>query len=109
MRLSATFGPQLASARWSPGEATLRRSDGETRHPDLDALSRQAFGESLPLQALPDWLRGRPWPGAPSRAVDGGFEQLGWTLDLARQAEGLIAARRDTPPAVTLRVRLAAP
>lgn len=106
LRLSAPLGPQIASARWAPGEATLRTTDGETRHADLDGLARHAFGEALPLQALPDWLRGRPWPGAPARPVAGGFEQLGWTLDLTRWGEGFVAARRAAAPVVTLRVRV---
>jgi outer membrane lipoprotein LolB len=106
LRLSTPFGPQLASARWSPGEATLRTADGETRHADLASLARQALGEPLPLQALPDWLQGRAWAGAPSAPVAGGFEQLGWTLDLARWAEGFVVARRGAPPPVTLRVRV---
>jgi outer membrane lipoprotein LolB len=105
LRLSAPLGPQLASARWSPGEATLRTADGETRHADLASLAGQALGEPLPLQALPDWLQGRAWPGAPSVPVAGGFEQLGWALDLARWDEGFVVARRVAPPPVTLRVR----
>ncbi len=109
LRLSAPLGPQIASARWSPGEATLRTTEGETRHADLDGLARHAFGETLPLQALPDWLRGQPWPGAPARPTGGGFEQLGWTLDLTRWGEGFVAARRDAVPAVTLRVRVSSP
>lgn len=109
LRLSAPLGPQIASARWAPGEATLRTTDGETRHPDLDALARHAFGEALPLQALPDWLRGQAWPGAPARAAAGGFEQLGWTLDLTRWGEGFVVAHRAAAPAVTLRVRVSPP
>lgn len=109
LRLSTPLGPQIARARWAPGEATIETADGVSRHADLDALARHAFGEPVPLQALPDWLRGRPWPGAPNRARDdgeAGFEQLGWTIGLARQAEGfVVAARRAAPPA-TLRVRL---
>ncbi|MBI3157295.1 MAG: outer membrane lipoprotein LolB [Burkholderiales bacterium] len=112
LRLSTPMGPQIARARWAPGEATLESADGIARHPDLDALAQQAFGESLPLQALPDWLRGRPWPGAPSRARDDGapgFEQLGWSIALAQQSEGLIVAARAAAPALALRVRLLEP
>jgi outer membrane lipoprotein LolB len=66
------------------------------------------LGETLPLAALFDWLRGRPWPGAPSRPVAAppGFEQLGWRVDLARFAEGQVDARRDRAPAVNVRARL---
>ncbi|MBE0546249.1 MAG: outer membrane lipoprotein LolB, partial [Rubrivivax sp.] len=54
----------------------------------------------------PDWVAGRPWPAAPHHVHDSGFEQLGWQVLLARQAEGWIEARRDTPPEVVVRVRL---
>lgn len=106
LRLSSPLGTRLAAARWAPGEAVLVTSDGERRYDSLDALSRQALGEALPLSALPDWMAGRPWPGAASRATDGGFEQLGWLVVTARRTEGLIEATRAAPPAVTVRVRL---
>jgi outer membrane lipoprotein LolB len=35
---------------------------GESTFTDLDALTRQALGESVPVSALFDWLQGRPWP-----------------------------------------------
>lgn len=109
LRLSSTLGPQLAAARWSPGRVSLRTTDAERSYPDLDSLARDVLGEALPLQALPDWLRGRPWPGAPSRHRPDGFEQLGWELDLQRWGEGFVTATRSAAPAVTLRARLAQP
>lgn len=106
LRLSTLLGPQIAAARWSPGRASLVTADGEKLYPDLTSLAQDALGEALPLQALPDWLAGRPWAGAPSRRSATGFEQLGWTLDLAAWAEGFVVARRNDEPVVTLRVRL---
>lgn len=112
LRLATLLGPQIAVARWAPGEATLQSSDGEQRFASLDALALAVLGEALPLQAWPDWLRGRPWPGAAVQrdaATPDAFEQLGWHIDLAREAEGFVtasrAARADAP-AVVLRVRL---
>ncbi|MDE2081604.1 MAG: outer membrane lipoprotein LolB [Burkholderiales bacterium] len=106
LRLDSPLGLRMASARWAPGLAVLQTSDGEHRYDSLDALSREALGEALPLAALPDWLAGRPWPGAPHLADSSGFEQLGWHVVLTRQAQGWIEARRDAPPVVTLRARL---
>jgi len=110
LQLSSPLGTTLAQARWSPGSAKLVTPQGERQFADLDALSLEAFGEALPLRALPDWLRGRPWAGAPSRSVADaaapGFEQLGWTIDLARFDEGWLKASRPGPPAVLLRARL---
>jgi outer membrane lipoprotein LolB len=106
LRLSTSLGTLLASARWAPGEAVLSTSQGDTRYDDLDSLSREALGEALPLQALPDWLAGRPWAGAPSQAAVNGFEQLGWQVSLARFAEGWVDADRSAPPRVNVRARL---
>jgi outer membrane lipoprotein LolB len=106
LRLNSPLGTQLAAARWSPGLASLRTAEGEREFADLTALSRQALGEPLPLAALPDWLTGQPWPGAPFVGQPDGFEQLGWRVQTERQAEGWITARRDSPPAVQLRFRL---
>jgi outer membrane lipoprotein LolB len=109
LRLLSPLGTQLASARWAPGLAELRTPEGVARFESLDELSQRALGERLPLAALPDWLAGRPWPGAPYLAQADGFEQLGWQVGLARLAEGAIDARREAPPAVSLRVRLDRP
>lgn len=106
LRLSGPLGAQLAVARWSPADAVLSAADGERRFADLDALAREALGEALPLAALPDWLAGRPLSSTSSRATTDGFEQLGWQVVLTRRAEGWIEARRDAPPAVTVRVKL---
>ena len=109
--LLTPLGTVLARARWSPDGAVLAVPGSETAYADLDTLARQLLGEDVPLAALFDWLRGRPWPGAPSRPLDAadgtGFEQLGWRVDLAQFADGRIGARRDLPPpAVTVQVRL---
>ncbi len=106
LRLSSPLGTLLAAARWSPGEAVLRTPDREQRFADLDALSREALGEAMPLQALPDWLGGRPWPGAPNRPEGPGFEQLGWRIDLARFGDGWVEAVREQLPRVTVKLRL---
>jgi outer membrane lipoprotein LolB len=107
--LSGPLGTTLARAVWSPDRAVLTSAGSETRFTDLDSLSAAALGEALPMAALFDWLRGRPWPGAASQARgDGvlGFEQLGWQVDLARWSDGWVEARRTAPPAVTVRARL---
>jgi len=107
--LTSPLGSTLAQARWAPGEAVLETPGTSARYPDLETLAEQALGERVPLAALFDWLRGRPWPGAASEALpagEPGFAQIGWRVGLARYAEGLVDARRDGPPAVTLRARL---
>ena len=113
LNLSSPLGTVLAQARWSGRQAWLTTSQGETAYPDLDALTQEMLGERLPVAALFDWLRGRPWAGAPSRAnaapAGPGFQQLGWSVDLARVDEGWISAQRAQPPTVTVRARVDLP
>ena len=104
--LSSPLGTVMAQARWAPGRVVLVTPQGETPYPSLDALTREVLGESLPVAALFDWLRGRPWPGAAHVSEPPGFRQLGWTVDLARFADGTIVAMRAQAPAVTVRVKL---
>jgi outer membrane lipoprotein LolB len=106
LKLLSPIGTQLAQARWLPGSARLVAPDGTREFASLDALSREVFGEPLPLAALPDWLRARPWPAAAAVATAQGFDQLGWAVDTTRAGDGAIQARRAAPPAVTLRVQL---
>ena len=124
--LSTPLGSLLAQARWSPGEVVLTTPRETRRFASLDELTREVLGESVPIEAWFDWLRGRPWPGAPSAAVDvapaatanvstspppqrrpASFRQLGWRVDLSQFDAGTIAATRETPPpVVTVRIRL---
>jgi outer membrane lipoprotein LolB len=109
--LSTPLGSLLAQARWSPDEVVLTTPRETRRFASLDELTREALGESVPIEAWFDWLRGRPWPGAASGPVDAagpaGFRQLGWRVDLGQFGDGTIAATRETPPpVVTVRIRL---
>ena len=106
LRLLSPLGTLIAETRWTAADATIQTPEGRRHFNDLDSLSRELLGEVLPLRALPDWLQGRPWSGAASTVMPQGFEQLGWQIQLAQQAEGSIEARRASPPAVMLRVRL---
>jgi len=110
LNLSTPLGSVLAQARWAPGAVVLATPQGERRFADMDGLTREVLGESVPVIALFDWLRGRPWPGAPSVAsqapAEAGFAQLGWSVSLARLDDGLIVARRERSPIVTVRAKL---
>jgi outer membrane lipoprotein LolB len=112
MALTSPLGNTLAQARWKPNDVVLETPGSQQRYPDLDTMAERALGERVPLAALFDWLRGRPWAGARSEALAGGeagFTQLGWRVGLARYAEGWVEAHRDAPPAVTMRARLDGP
>jgi outer membrane lipoprotein LolB len=113
LSLSSPLGSVLAQARWSPAMVVLATPQGETRFADLDALTRELLGESLPIAALFDWLRGRPWPDAPSTATvtpaEPGFQQLGWVVNLAHFDDAWVIAQRASAPVVTVRVKIDRP
>lgn len=109
LSLATPVGTLLARARWAPGRVELQSAEGSRDFGTLEELSEAVLGERLPLQALADWLRGRPWDGAAHAARHGGFEQLGWVVQTDRLADGLVVARRAAAPAMTLRARLEGP
>jgi outer membrane lipoprotein LolB len=107
--LSSPLGAAMAEARWSPNFTVLLSPEGRYQFPDLDEMAAQTLGERLPMAALFDWLRGRPWAGANHATLPppgAGFEQLGWQVRLDRWADGFVEARRAAPPVVTVRARL---
>ena len=112
--LSTPLGSMLARASWKPGEVLLVTPQDQRRFADLDALTREVLGESVPVAAWFDWLHGRPWPEAASSApaptagaATAGFEQLGWSVDVSRLADGRVVAVRERPaPGVTVRIQL---
>lgn len=106
LALATPFGTAVAEARWQPSEVLLVTPRDTRRYPTVAALTRDALGESVPLEALFDWMQGRPWPGAASGPAERGFSQLGWRVDTTGLAEGRLAARRTAPgPAVDVRIR----
>ena len=110
LNLSTPLGSVLAQARWAPGTVVLATPQGERRFADLDSLTQEVLGESVPVAALFDWLRGRPWPDAASTGrvapAEPGFSQLGWWVSLARFDDGLVVAKRESAPVVTVRAKL---
>jgi outer membrane lipoprotein LolB len=109
IELTSAIGTMLAQARWMPQGAWLATPQGESVYPSMPQLTREVFGEAIPIAPWFDWLRGQPWAGAASEPRPDnlpGFVQDGWTVDLVRQSDRLIVARREQPPAVTLRIKL---
>lgn len=106
LQLTTPLGSTAAQARWRPGTAELITPEGTRGFADLDTLAQELLGEALPLAALIDWLRGRPWPGAPAIVGAAGFEQLGWRIDLSRFAQGWLLASRQRAPVIAVRAQL---
>ncbi len=111
--MNTPLGSTVARARWSPEAVVLDTPQGQTRHATLEEMTRAVVGEALPVSALFDWLRGRPWPGAVSVSAmapqPAGFSQLGWQVDLSRFDEARLVASRASAPTVTVRVKLDPP
>ena len=103
LELTSPLGSLVARASWSPSVVALQTPDGERRFDDLDALTREMLGEPVPVSALFDWLKARPWPAAPHQATDKGFEQLGWRIEPRLP---VLVATRLAAPVVTLRAKL---
>lgn len=106
--LTSPLGTLVAQARWQPGQAELAQGGERKRFVDLADLSLQLLGQAVPLEALFDWLRGRPWPGAAHERTNEGFTQGGWVVNLSGLGDGTLTARRPAAPALSLRVRLEA-
>lgn len=110
LALSTPLGSTLAQARWRAGEVYLVTPQGRRDFATLDDLTREVLGESLPVEAWFDWLRGRPWPGAPASGAGPEFEQLDWRVDVRRLDAGSVVAVRLAPaPPVTVRIQLEEP
>ena len=93
LRLSSPFGQLLALAQWREGHAMLQRGEQQQTYPDLDTLTTELVGATVPVTALFDWLRGRA------------TEADGWQVDLADLAAGRLRAQRLHPaPAASLRI-----
>ncbi|RZT95052.1 lipoprotein insertase outer membrane protein LolB [Rivibacter subsaxonicus] len=110
--LDTPIGTRVAEARWAPDGAWLKSERGTESFADLDALATGTLGEPVPLAALPDWLRGRPWAGAPvaTGATESLFVQRhgqqDWQVSLLERAAGWVLITRVPPPAVSLRIKL---
>lgn len=109
LELSTPTGSLLARVRWTPTSVSLEQPQEQRSYGSLDALTLELLGESVPVAALFDWLRGQPWAGATALTLPApamGFEQLGWRVETDRLADGLLIATQQGGRAATLRVRL---
>ena len=98
LSLISPLGNVVAEMRWAPGDARLRT--GQTTHQadSVEALSREATGTALPIQALFDWLKGV------------GTTAGGWQPDLSQLGQGRLRARREVPaPVAELKLILDVP
>lgn len=84
--LASPTGQTMATIQVTPGQATLTQANGAPRTAkDIDTLSAQALGWSLPVSGLRDWLQGYATDASGKRfAASPGnnsvFTQDGWRL-----------------------------
>lgn len=115
--LSTPLGTLVASVRWTPTQAVLHTSDGQSSYASLDELVSQVLGEPLPVQALMSWLAGQadrslpfsPLPPSADQTGSPGFEQAGWQVDTSALSDGVLTAQRpgnERQRGARLRVRL---
>nr|WP_315397730.1 outer membrane lipoprotein LolB [uncultured Duganella sp.] len=85
--LISPTGQTVAVINVTPTSASLKRSGEPTRSaPDLDSLTRQTLGWTLPVSGLRDWLQGHAVAADGSRftaspASDTVVTRDGWKLD----------------------------
>lgn len=108
--LSTPLGTLIGKVQWGPQQVSLLTQQGLRQYPSLGALSEDLWGENIPLQAMFDWLNGRPWSGTPATPLPGppgtGFTQLGWRIQLDQWPQGIIQAQREAEPQVFFHARL---
>lgn len=109
LSLSTPLGTQMARARWMGQRAELVGPDGKRKFGTLDALTYEALGQRVPVDALMSWLQGRPAAGAPSEplpAPDQGFSQMNWRINLNRWHDRFILADHYGLDHTQVRVKL---
>ena len=95
LTLLSPVGSVLARLSWRPGQATLERGEERWIRRSVEELGQQLVNTALPVQALFDWIEGRP------------LAHAGWVADLSGHGQGRILARRTHPePAALLRIVL---
>ncbi|WP_299510343.1 outer membrane lipoprotein LolB [uncultured Limnohabitans sp.] len=95
MHLFSPIGTTLARLEWTPERARLDQGQQQLQSPDLASLTTRLTGTALPINALFEWLAGRP------------ADAPGWQADLTSHAQGRITAERRLPaPKAVLRIVL---
>jgi outer membrane lipoprotein LolB len=97
--ISNPIGQGIASIQRREGEYVLQTSDGKRYTArDPEALTQDVLGWRLPLEGLPEWVRGRAMSGTPAETrLDGArlgeLRQLGWTIEYLEYGENGLPRR----------------
>ena len=110
---STPLGQGVAHIVRRDGMVTLTTSDQKVyQASDVESLTRNVLGWSLPLAGLPDWVRGHAAVGAPAQTtLDGSrrlaeLRQSGWLVELPAHGgdQGLPARLRLSREDVEIRL-----
>lgn len=113
--VSTPIGQGLARVTRRDGvyEITTREQQAQ-RAIDPQALTEKMLGWRLPLEGLPDWVRGRPAPDLPARVERDAqgrlawIEQQGWRIDYQQYRDAMADTVQGSSvaPAAALPLRL---
>ena len=104
--LNSQLGTTVAQISVTPESATLTQSGRAPRtEKDIDGLTRQALGWSLPVAGLADWLQGYATDAegkrfAASPARDNVFTNDGWRLRFSKWQDGPKGASGAIPSVI---------
>jgi outer membrane lipoprotein LolB len=105
------LGQGVARIERTGSEVTLTTSDGRRASAaDAASLTEEVLGWRLPLEGLPDWVRGRPREGAPAQVQRNDAGQLsslsqdGWQIEYEDYEQGRPSRLRLSYPGVELRL-----
>lgn len=98
--LMTLMGSQMAKVNWSQDQAWLVNDKGTQQFNNLDDLSQNVLGETLPLRALAHWMQGQPDPSLSSQigTEPDTFIQAGWIIDAREINQKKLYAQRPLTP-----------
>ncbi|MBF0256096.1 MAG: outer membrane lipoprotein LolB [Gammaproteobacteria bacterium] len=106
IRILGPFGSEQAELHHRDAKLELRGANGKTvSGARLAAWEKETFGASLPVNALPYWLHGLPYPGEPENSqldAKGQIKQIqqsGWRVDYSEWRK---QGDTDIPGKITL-------
>lgn len=115
MRILGPFGDEQAELLSDAGVLKLKTPDGQLASGNrLAEWQKQAFGTTVPLQALPYWLHAVPYPDMPQPSIkkaNGKLSQLqqdGWQVNYSDwgKFDGRDMPKRITMTKAQVRIKL---
>ncbi|WP_199102124.1 lipoprotein insertase outer membrane protein LolB [Aquitalea sp. ASV11] len=88
LSVNSPLGTTVARLQRNPAGVSLQ-ADGKTwQATDVESLTQDVLGWTLPLGNLVWWIRGLPAPDAPYQfSADGSLAQQGWTIRFVSDAD----------------------